>query len=495
MRSEEFSRGIVLMTVSLCTMLYVATLTIVNVALPQMQGALSATPDQISWVVTLNVVATAVATPMTGWLVSRWGDRRVLIWCIVGFSISTFLCATADNLTALLAYRIGQGAFGAPLVPISQAVLIAVYPPERRAFAQSVFGLSVVIGPALAPAVGGYLAETYNWRWIFLLLLPLCVLALISVLAFIKKTGNDRATRLDWTGFVALSIAVTGLQLLLDRGERLDWFESREIVVIAAAMAVGCYIFVVHTATHERPFIDPALFRDINFVVGLLLVFVYGMLNVTPTVLLPPLLQNLKGFPDSTIGWILAMRGLGLAVGFFAAARMGRLDPRIGISIGLVAVGLSGLKTAGFDLNVTAWEVAWTGALQGFGCGVMWVPVSLIAFSTLDARLVPDASAIFHLLRNYGSSILISLSIMVIVRTTKVSYSDLAQTVSPFREALGFGFVTGSWSIDTLTGLTTLSGEITRQAAMIGYINAFVLYSAACVVALPFLLLVRPHRA
>ena len=491
MRSEEFNRTIILMTVSLCTMLYVSTLTIVNVALPQMQGTLSATPDQISWVVTLNLVATAVATPMTGWLVARWGQRQVLIWCVVGFSLSTLLCATADSLGPLLAYRIGQGAFGAPLVPISQALLVTVYPPERRAFAQGVFGLSVVIGPALAPALGGYLAEAYNWRWIFLLILPLCVLALISVLAFIKETGHDGKVRLDWTGFIALSVAVTCLQLLLDRGERMDWFESREMVLVGVAMAVSAYVFMVHTATHDNPFINPALFRDRNFNIGLLLVFVYGMLNVTPTVLFPPLLQNLKGFPDSTIGWILAMRGLGLAVGFYAAARMGKLDPRIGISIGLVAIGFSGLNTASFDLNVTDWEVAWTGVLQGFGCGVLWVPISVVAFSTLDPKLVPDASAIFHLLRNYGSSVLISLSVMVVIRTTKVSYSDMTQTISPFNEALGFGFVTGSWNVDTLTGLMALSGEITRQASMIGYINAFILYTAVCFATIPLLILVR----
>ncbi len=495
MKSEEFSRGIILMTVSLCTMLYVATLTIVNVALPQMQGALSATPDQISWVVTLNLVATAVMTPMTGWLVSRWGQRRVLIWSVVGFSLSTFLCATADTLGALLVYRVGQGAFGAPLVPISQAILIAVYPPDRRAFAQGVFGLSVVIGPALAPAVGGYLAEAYNWRWVFLLLLPLCVLALIAVLAFIKGSDRDRAARLDWTGFLALSIAVTCLQLLLDRGERLDWFESPEIVLVAVAMTVSAYVFVVHTATHDRPFINPALFRDVNFNVGLLLVFVYGMLNVTPTVMLPPMLQNLKGFPDSTIGWILAMRGLGLAVGFYAAARMGRLDPRIGIAVGLLAVGLSGLNTTTFDLNVTAWEVAWTGVLQGFGCGIMWVPVSLIAFSTLDPRLLPDASAIFHLLRNYGSSIFISLSVMVVIRTGNISYAELSQTVSPFNEALKVPAATVLWNFETVPGLIGISREIARQAGMVGYINAFVLYTAACAAALPFLLLVRRRRA
>lgn len=217
-------RAIILVTVSLCTMLYALTLTIVNVALPQLQGALSATPDQIAWVVTLNVVATAIVTPATGWIVAKWGKRNVLIWSIVGFSISSLACATAETLAPLLIYRVGQGVFGAPLVPLAQAIIVATYPPEERASAQGWFGMSVVIGPAIAPALGGYLAEAYNWRWIFLLILPLCAVSLLGVMMFIHDTARRAGERLDWTGFIALSIAVTCLQLVMDRGERLDWF-------------------------------------------------------------------------------------------------------------------------------------------------------------------------------------------------------------------------------------------------------------------------------
>ena len=348
---------------SLCTMVYVSTLTIVNVALPQMQGAPSATPDQISWVVTLNLVATAIATPMTGWLVARWGTRAVLIWSIVGFAATTALCATANGLGLLLLYRIGQGAFGAPMVPIALAVIVATFPQEKRAMAQSIYGMAVVVGPALAPAVGGYMAEAFNWRWIFVLMLPLCALALASVIAFIADGGARQKIKLDWTGVIALSVAVTCFQLVLDRGERLDWFDSSAIVILTAAMAVSLYVFIVHTLTHDQPFINPSLFRDRNFAIGLFLVFVYGMINITPLVLFPPMLQNLKGFPDTVIGLILATRGLGMVVGFILAGRMGRLDPRIGLVAGLGLVGLSGLNTATFDLNVSAAEVAWTGIL------------------------------------------------------------------------------------------------------------------------------------
>ena len=488
------SRAIILLTVSLCTMLYALSMTIVNVALPQLQGALSATPDQVSWVVTLNVVATAVVTPMTGWLVARFGQRQVLIWSVVGFSVSSLLCATATALPPLLLYRIGQGAMGAPLVPLAQAIIVGNYPPAQRAMAQGVFGMSVVIGPAIAPMLGGYLAEEYGWRWIFLLILPLCALALAGVLAFIRDGGRQADARLDWTGFILLSLAVSALQLLMDRGQRLDWFESEFIIALVALMAVTFYMYVVHTATADKPFISPALFRDRNFSVGLFLVFVYGMLNLTPLVLWPPLLQTLMGFPDSLIGTLLGTRGAGMVLGFFAASRMGRLDPRIGIVLGLVMIGYSGWRSAGFDFNISAYEVGWIGALQGFGCGLMWVPLSVVTFATLPDRLLPDASSIFHLLRNFGSSIFISLSVLAIVHSGTVAYAEISTPVSPFNQAFDFAASRGLWNIETTRGLGALAGEIGRQASLIGYVNAFVMYALVCLGALPLMLFIRIKR-
>ena len=310
-RPAEPPRGMILITVSMCVTLYALTITIVNVILPQLQGALSATPEQVSWVVTLNVIATAVATPMTGWMVARFGQRRVILWSVFWFAVSSLLCATAESLVPLLVYRIGQGIFGAPLVPLGQAIIIATYPPERRAWAQGMFGMAVVIGPAVAPALGGYLAEELNWRWVFLLILPLCAAAFILALIYIRDNTRGERVRLDWTGFLAFSIAITCAQFIVDRGEREDWFESLQILTFAGVLVASFWVFLTHTATANNPFINPALFRDRNFTIGLVLVFVYGMLNFTPTVLLPPMLQNLMGYPDAMIGLLLAARGAG----------------------------------------------------------------------------------------------------------------------------------------------------------------------------------------
>lgn len=493
-RPAEPPRVLILITVSVCTMLYALTVTIVNVILPQLQGALSATPEQVSWVVTLNVIATAVATPMTGWLVARFGQRRVILWSVTLFTVSSLLCASAENLVPLLAYRIGQGVFGAPLVPLAQAIIIATYPPDRRAAAQGLFGMAVVIGPAIAPALGGYLAEEYNWRWVFLLILPLCAAAFTLAFIFIRDNTRGERMRLDWTGFLAFSIAITCAQLIIDRGEREDWFDSLQILTLAGILIAAFWVFLAHTATAKNPFINPALFRDRNFTIGLILVFVYGMLNFTPTVLLPPMLQNLMGYPDSMIGVLLAARGAGMIIGFFVAGRMGRLDPRAGMIVGLAMIGASGWNMALFNLDVDPWAVAWNGILQGIGTGLMWVPLSMVAFATLPARMLPEASSLFHLLRNFGSSFFISVSVLAVVRTAKVRYAELAEHVTPYAEGVRLPEVGGMWSFDTVPGLARFGAEIDRQAMMVGYANSFALYAALSFVTLPLLLFVRIRR-
>lgn len=488
-------RYLILVTVALSTMLYAMTVTIVNVALPQLQGALSATPDQIAWVVSLNVVATAVVTPMTGWLVARMGQRTVLISCIVGFAITSLLCATAASLGPLLAYRVGQGVFGAPIVPLSQAILLVTFTGRDRAMAQGFFGMSVVVGPAVGPALGGYLAEAYNWRWIFFLIVPLCIAAFIMVVSFIRPSARDKELKLDWTGFLALALAIVCVQLMVDRGERFDWFESGEIILYACGAVLGFYVLIVHTMTSDRPFLNPQLFKDRNFIIGLVLVFVYGMLNFTPITLLPPMLQNLKGYPDSLIGLLLAMRGVGMVIGFYIAGRMGSLDPRVGLTTGMLLVGMSGAVMATFDFNVSPETVSWVSIVQGIGTGVMWVPLTIVAFASLPDRLMPDATALFHLLRNFGSSLFIAVSFMVVLRTAQISHFELAQNVSPYNEALRFPSVVGYWDIGSLHGLAKLGSEVDRQAQMIGYDNAFIMYAAVCFATIPVLLFVRiKHR-
>ena len=391
----------------------------------------------------------------------------------------------------LLIYRIGQGAVGAPLVPLSQAIIVAVYPPERRAFAQGVFGIAVVIGPAIAPALGGYLAEEYNWRFVFILILPMCLATLLASWLWVHDAGGRSVIRLDWSGFLLFSIAITCGQLMLDRGERADWLESYEIWSYLALIVVSLWMFLVHSMTTDNPFINPKLFRDRNFSIGVFLVFVYGMLNITPTVMIPTMLQNLMGYPDSMIGILLAARGFGMAIGFFIVAIIARLDPRIGIIFGFMAIGLSGWNMALFTVEVDPWTVGWNVILQGVGAAVLWVPLSIVAFATLPLKLLPDASSIFHLLRNFGSSIFISVSVLTVSRTGKISYSELSENITVYTDVFQLPQVMGRWGVDTLEGLTAIGSEVSRQALMVGYTNAFALYAMVSFVVIPLMLLVK----
>ena len=394
----------------------------------------------------------------------------------------------------MLAYRVAQGAFGAPIVPLSQAILLAAFPGEKRAMAQGFFGMAVVSGMGMAPVLGGYVAEVYDWRAIFWLLVPCCGIALLLSLAFIRQGGKGATARLDWTGFLALSVAIACMQLTLDRGERLGWLESGEVIIYLSAMALAFYIFVVHTLTADHPFFNRELLADRNYMVGLLLVAFYGMVNFTPITLLPALLQNLKGYPDSLIGWLLATRGFGMIAGFYIAARMGKIDPRISMTIGFSLIGVSGLALSFISLDVSTFRVAWAGLLQGLGSGILWVPVTTAAFYSLAPRLLPDGAAMFHLLRNLGTSAYVAISFLVVVRTTQVNYADLVVHVNPFNEALRYGLSSGAWNIDSLRSMGALSREIGRQAQMIAFNNAFLFYSITCFAVIPLVLLWRGKR-
>ena len=484
------------MTATLVTGLYAMTMIIANVALPQMQGALVATTDQIAWVVTSYIVATAMVTPTAGWLASRFGRRRTMLWSVIGFTVATILCGTADTLIEVVIFRAFQGAFAAPLPPVAQAIILDTFNKQQQSTALTVYGMGIVLGPIIAPTLGGYLSETYTWRWVFYMIMPVSILSFAGVWYFIRaRTGEREKVRLDWTGFLALCIAVGSFQLMLDRGERADWFNSVEIVIEAGIAFIAFYIFIVQTFTAQHPFLSPRMLLDRNFAIGILVTLVFGMLFVTPLVLLPPLLQDLRGYPDMTIGLLLAVRSLGTLGGFtFILFFAKRIDPRVLLAFGFLSQALAGYFMAQFDINLTSFGVAWTSCLQGFGTGLIWVPLMTITFATLAPQYIPDGAAVFHLIRNIGTSIFVSISIAVVIRTAKINYSTLAENATPFNDALKATEAQGAWSIENLKGLTALAGEIQRQSLMIGYINGFYLFALTAVAVVPLLLLVRRGR-
>jgi DHA2 family multidrug resistance protein len=488
---SRLRRGLILATVTVATALYALTITIANVALPQIQGAFSVTQDEVAWVVTFNILATAVGTPLTGWLTGRFGQRRVMLWSVSGFTAATLLCGLSGSLSQLVAFRVAQGLFGAPLAPLSQAIVLDSTPKAKQGGATAIFGMGVVLGPIIAPTLGGYLSELYNWRWVFYMIVPFGLISLAGIAAFIHDRDDRGAVRFDWTGFLALAVALAAFQLVLDRGQRNDWFESTEILLEASVAALSLYVFVVHTASARHPFLNPRLLLDRNYTIGLLITVAFGMLNVTPMVLLPTLLQRLQGYPDSIIGLLLGARALGTLLGFFIMMFGNRLDPRMWLLVGFGLQGAAGLRMTQFNAEVSLADVAVAIGFQGLGVGLLWVPITLVTFATIQRAMLPEGMAFFHLLRNIGSSVHISISVALVVVYTSVNYAGLVEGVSVFNEMTRYPYTIGTWSLDSVTSMAALSGEIQRQAAMIGYLNAFYLYALTALAVLPLVLFVR----
>lgn len=487
-------RAWVLATCTAVTFLYSMSLTAVNVSLPQIQGALSATQDQIAWVITSNLVATAVMTPLTGWLAARFGARTLCLGCVAGFAAASAACGLAGSIESLVAWRTLQGAAGAPLVPMSQAIVLASYPRERHGAVISIFGVASVLGPVVGPVLGGALAEAYDWRAVFYMMVPFGLAALGACWLFIRDRQAPQAVRLDWTGFLMLSAALAGLQLMLDRGERAGWFSSAEIVAWAAVAALGLYLFIAHTLTARRPFLDPRLLRERNFALGLALIFVFGMLNFTPMTMLPPMLKGVAGYPDSVIGWVLGARGMGTMAGFSVMIYASRLDPRLMIGLGFLLQALAGWQLTQLDPGFGAHDVFWPMALQGLGVGLLWVPITMVAFSQMEGERLAEGTAVYHMLRNIGSSVHISLSTTLVVHMTQATHSELSPNISRYNEPLSLPWVRGTLDLGDPQSLAAIEAEIARQASMIGYLDSFWAFAATALVVLPLILLVRWKR-
>ncbi len=491
-------RFIALVSVILASTCYTATILVATTLLPQMQGGLSATQDEISWVMTFNILATAVATPMTGWLVARFGRRRTMMWCLIGFTVSTFFCGASQSLESLVFWRIMQGGLGAPLIPLSQTLLLDSFPRSRHGFVLSLYGMSNIVGPVIGPMFGGYIGEVLGWQWGFYMVLPVSIIAYVLFRFFLPADDpQSEPPRLDWIGFLSLSTAIAGVQLVLSRGQRLDWFESTEIWIETIVAAMAFYIFLTHSFTAKGTYLNLSLFKDRNYAIGCVIVTLYGMLNFAPVVLLPPLLQQYAGYPDSAIGTFVGWRGVGNGMGFFTAMWLQRLDPRFNLVFGASVQTASGVWLTHINLDVDATTLALNSLMQGFSVGILWVPLTVATFSTLPPQYRPEGSSVFHLLRNLGSSLFISVAVAEIIRSTSANYSRMTEIVTAYNKALQLPWVTGAWTIETIPGIARLSKEMVRQATMIGFTNAFLLYTVMSAIAIPLCMLVKlpPKRA
>ncbi|MBM3547789.1 MAG: DHA2 family efflux MFS transporter permease subunit [Alphaproteobacteria bacterium] len=474
------------------TVMHALDMTIINVALPHMQGTLLATQDQISWVLTSYVVASAIMTPPTGILAARLGRKRFFQWSVAGFIAASMLCGMATSLGELVFYRILQGATGAALIPVSQAILLDTYPRERHAQAMAMWGVGVMVGPILGPTVGGYITELWDWRWIFFINLPVGIVAMLGIAASVPETPRDPHRKFDLTGFVLLTLGVGALQLMLDRGEVEGWFESTEIVIEATLAGLCFYGFVVHSATVEKPFLDLALLRDRNFAIGVLLIFLINLMMLATLALLPAFLQSLLGYPIIETGFMMMPRGLGTMAAMLLVGRIsGLIDARLIVTVGLLLTSFSMWEMSRFNMDVDEHAIIVTGALQGFGMGLIFSPLSAMTFSTLMPQLRTDGAAVFSLMRNIGSSIGVSVMTALLSQGRQLHRSHLVEHVTPFSPVMKDGSET--FALDTLAGLARLSAEISRQADFLAYLGDFYILMLVPLIPLPLILILKPQ--
>ncbi|MCJ9751951.1 DHA2 family efflux MFS transporter permease subunit [Neorhizobium sp. BETTINA12A] len=490
------NRGAITACVILAVIMQALDTTIANVALPYIQGSVSASADQINWVLTSYIVAAAIMTPPSGFLAAKFGRKRVLLVAIFGFVAASVLCGLAQSLPQIVGFRLLQGFFGAALVPLSQGILLDIYSVEERGSAMALFGVSVMVGPVLGPVIGGWLTDNISWRWVFYINVPIGILAFMGISVFVKETKIDAQAKLDWFGFGMLSLAIASLQLFLDRGQQLDWFSSSEIVVEAMVCAAAFYLLLVHTFTAEKSFINPRLFLDQNFTVSMIFIFVIGVTYLASLALMTPYLQSLMGYPVITAGIVMGPRGLGTMVCMFLVGRLiGKVDTRILIFLGLAITAWAMYDMMGWTPDVSQWTIVYVGFIQGAGLGFLFVPLTTIAFATLPAHMRGDGTGLYNLSRNIGSSVGIAVVSALLVENVQRNHADIVSYVTPFNHAFQAKAAAGL-DPTTVAGASALDSIITLQSTIIAYVDDFKLLMIMSLAVMPLLFVLRkPAKA
>jgi DHA2 family multidrug resistance protein len=483
-------------SIMLATIIQALDGTIANVALPHMQGSLSASQDQITWVLTSFIVAAAIATPLNGWLVDRFGLKRVFLVSVAGFTLASVLCGISATLTEIVVARMLQGVFGAALVPLSQSVLLDINPREKHGSAMAVWGMGVMIGPILGPTLGGWLTDSYSWRWVFFINVPIGALAFWGIWRYIHHVDPARRIRFDTFGFVTLSVAIGALQMLLDRGEQNDWFGSTETWVELILTTLAFAYFIGHTLTRPagQSFVDFRLLKNANYVTGLLLIFIVGMVLFATRALMPTMLQGLMGYPAKLAGLVTAPSGLGTMAAMMIVGRLtGKVDFRLLLGVGFAITAFSLWQMMHYTLVLSQSDIVWPGVIQGVGLGLVFVPLSAATFATLSPQMRAEGTALYSLVRNIGSSIGIALVQALLVRNTQIAHASLVTQINPANPAVRDPM--SLYDMATQAGPALINSEITRQASMIAYVDDYRLMMLLTLAVIPMLLLIRPPKA
>jgi DHA2 family multidrug resistance protein len=490
--ADGINRAAITLCVMVASLMQALDTTIANVALPYMQGSVAASQDEIGWVLTSYIAAAAIMTPPTGFFASRFGVKRTFLVSVAGFTIASMLCGLAQSLLQIVAFRILQGVFGAALVPLSQSVLLNIYPRERQGSAMAWWGIAVMAGPVLGPVVGAWLTYNYEWRYVFYINLPFGILTFLGMLAFLPGAEHNRSVRLDWFGFGALSVAIGAMQILLDRGEEKDWFASGEIWIEAIIAAGAFYLFLVHIFTSKEPFVRPSLFRDRNFSAGMIFIAIIGLTYYASLALQPPYLQNLLGYPVVTAGLVMGPRGIGTMGAMLVVGRLiGRVSTRILLCTGLVLTAWSLYEMTGWTPDVSQATIIAVGIVQGVGLGLLFTPLSVATLSSLSLAERADGAGLFSLSRNVGSSVGISAVNSLLVTNTQVNHADIAQHVTAVNRLFDNPAIAQYWNPLTAAGRAALDAVVTRQAEIIAYIDNYKLLMIATLLAIPLLVVFK----
>jgi MFS transporter, DHA2 family, multidrug resistance protein len=492
----KFELRIIMLCSMAGTLMQALDSTIANVALPYMQGSLAASQDQITWVLTSYIVAAAIMTAPVGWIAARFGRKNFAIVSLAGFTITSMMCGFAQTLDQMVIFRLLQGAFGAALSPLSQSIMLDLYPPEKRGSVMAIWGMGVMVGPILGPTLGGYLTDVYDWRWVFFVNLPFGIAAVTGIALFFRDTHRDSTLKFDWTGFAVLGVGIGALQLMLDRGTSQDWFGSSEIVVECVLAGLGIYLFVVHVVLAKSTFIPREIFKDVSFVSSLFLMFQVGLVMLASSALLPPYLQSLGGYSVRETGWLMAPRGVGTMVTMAIVGRLAmRMDPRLIMGAGTVILLWSMWEMSQWMPEIATWHLVVTTFIQGIGMGMVFVPMNLVAFATLSPVFRTDGSAVINLMRNLGSAIGVSVTSTFLWDAIQTEHARLAEYASPFNRMLAQNAPSMMWNPQIPFGAMGLDAVINRNAQVIAYSQDFLFMFLISLPALVVIFLMRRPQA
>jgi DHA2 family multidrug resistance protein len=489
-------RNMVTICAMTATIMQALDTTIANVALPYMQGSLSASQDQVNWVLTSYIVAAAIMTAPVGWVANRFGRKKIFIICATGFTVASVMCGLAQDITQMVLFRLLQGVFGAALVPLSQAVMLDSYALHERAKAMSIWGMGVMLGPIMGPSLGAWLTETYSWHWVFFVNLPFGIVTVAGLMVFMDETKQNFELKFDWFGFAALAIGIGSMQLALDRGEQLGWLESNEIITETIVSIVGFYYFFAHSLTSNKPFIQFAIFKDKNFVGGCVFMAVMGLVLYSTMALSSPFLQNVIGYPILTAGLLLATRGSGTFVAMMLVGRwMKYIEARTLIMAGMALMSAALFFTARWTDQTSVPEIVVVSIAQGFGLGLVFVPLSTVAFLTLPNHLRTDGTSMLTLLRNVFSSVGISLVIAQLTSGTRMAHSVLVEHITPFNHALQMPGIREMMDLATDSGRAMADSVVTLQATIIAFGLDYQMVMLVTLAAIPLALMIGSSKA